>query len=108
MSTSVSPSQKADNQIRIAKGGRVGPYGKTCLYKFVNHESLELRGRGEAVALTIDLAEFLVRANRATIEKISTGTTDLRKPELVVVVKRTAVPDLKDLADERDDEHVDA
>jgi len=88
------------NKVFISATKSMRFYADIALRMFVNNEDVELHGLGAAVAPTIDLAQHLVTLGKAKIIKITTSSvagsnsSSGRKPEVVVILKRTGIPTL--------------
>lgn len=89
------------NKVFISATKSMRFYADIALRMFTTNEDVELHGLGAAVAPTIDLAQHLLALKKAQIIKISTSSvagssSSGRKPEVVVILKRTGIPTLPD------------
>jgi len=88
------------NQVWIGTHKRPLFYADIALEMFVRQESVELHGLGEAIAPTIEVAEHLIYLKKATLTKIHTGSVAATssghgsRPEIVITIKRTGIPQL--------------
>jgi len=89
------------NKVFISATKSMRFYADIALRMFTTNEDVELHGLGAAVAPTIDLGQHLLGLKKAQIIKISTSSvagssSSGRKPEVVVILKRTGIPTLPD------------
>jgi len=88
------------NQVWIGTHKRPLFYADIALEMFVRQESVELHGLGEAIAPTIEVAEHLIHLKKATLTKLHTGSVAATssghgsRPEIVISIKRTGIPQL--------------
>jgi len=99
------------NQVWVSSQKRPPFYGNIALRMLQKHETVELHGLGNAIAAAVEVSQYLIPTGRAVLEKITTSTIPTsasRKPEVVIILHRTAkaLENLDD-ADERDDEDQD-
>ena len=85
------------NQVWVSAQRRVTFSADIALRMFVKHEIVELHGLGAAIAAAVDVSQHLQHIQKATIQRITTGTVasgGAPKPEIVILIKRTGIPDI--------------
>jgi len=87
------------NQVWVSVHKRVSLYVDIALRMMKQHDHVELRGLGAALAATIEVASQLLHVRRATLVSIRTATTS-SKPELMIVLQRVGEADHGDEDDE--------
>jgi hypothetical protein len=104
---SSKPLSDHSNQLWINQQRRLSGYIYSALKLMVKYESIELHGLGNAIAMTVELAQHLQNKKYANIIKLFTNSTlptvsenkitsSSPKPELTIILKRTAIPNLEE------------
>eukprot|EP00823_Brevimastigomonas_motovehiculus_P001318 TRINITY_DN1183_c0_g1_i1.p1 TRINITY_DN1183_c0_g1~~TRINITY_DN1183_c0_g1_i1.p1 ORF type:complete len:126 (-),score=21.64 TRINITY_DN1183_c0_g1_i1:108-485(-) len=94
------------NQVWVSTLKRTQFFGNLALKMMKQHETVELHGLGNAISSTCEVSQYLVRQGKATVSHVKTGflqSNQIRKPEIVIILKRTQLA-LQDTEDEGEDE----
>jgi len=83
------------NQVWVSSTKRLSFYVDIAIRMFVKHEQIELHGLGAAIASAVEVSQLLLKTNKCLIKKIVTSTVSTgpsRKPEIVIHLQRTQIP----------------
>jgi len=92
--------QKVQNKDKKPEGNRVWVsfqkrppfYGNIALRMFLENETVELHGLGNAISSAVEVSQYIIPTGKAILQKIQTSTVQTassRKPEIVIILQRT-------------------
>jgi len=81
------------NRVWVSFQKRPPFYGNIALQMFLENETVELHGLGNAISSAVEVSQYIIPTGKATLQKIHTSTVQTansRKPEIVITLHRTA------------------
>jgi len=99
-SLQTNPTGKNPNKDKKPEGNRVWVsfqkrppfYGNIALRMFLDNETVELHGLGNAISSAVEVSQYIIPTGKAILQKIHTSTVQTansRKPEIVITLHRT-------------------
>mmetsp|Transcript_622 Transcript_622/g.821 ORF Transcript_622/g.821 Transcript_622/m.821 type:complete len:119 (+) Transcript_622:23-379(+) len=82
--------KKKDNQLFISAKQRsfLSHYGNSALKLFMKHETIELKGSGNAVSTAAEVSEFLVHTSKICSQQGICTSFVKGKPSITITMKR--------------------
>lgn len=80
------------NRVWVSFQKRPPFYGNIALQMFLENETVELHGLGNAISSAVEVSQYIIPTGKATLQKIHTSTlqtANSRKPEIVITLHRT-------------------
>jgi len=80
------------NRVWVSFQKRPPFYGNIALRMFLENETVELHGLGNAISSAVEVSQYIIPTGKAILQKIQTSTVQTassRKPEIVIILQRT-------------------
>jgi len=98
------------NRVWVSFQKRPPFYGNIALQMFLENETVELHGLGNAISSAVEVSQYIIPTGKAILQKIQTSTVQTstsRKPEIVIILQRTAkaLETNEEIEEEEEDYH---